>query len=159
MFSREKSAPGAVAKPARSGPPGLSFIGPEVVVSGDLTTTAQLHVDGRVEGDVRCAQLCQGANGAIAGHIVAEEARIAGLVEGTVAARTLVLEASARVTADVSYETITIAAGARIDGRLARREGAADGAAAMLVATPTEPPAADPRELFPAGHRPRAAAG
>ena len=48
------------------------------------TTSAQLHVDGRIDGHVRCAQLCQGTTGIIAGDIVADEARIAGLVEGTV---------------------------------------------------------------------------
>ncbi|WP_165357317.1 polymer-forming cytoskeletal protein [Sphingosinicella sp. CPCC 101087] len=133
MFSRSKPAKPAM-RPAKSGPPGLSFIGSEVVISGDLATTAQVHVDGRVDGSVHCAQLCQGATGIVAGDIVADEARIAGLVEGTVNGKTVVLEASARITGDISYETISIAAGARIDGRLARREALAAGE--MLIAAP-----------------------
>ena len=48
MFSSNKQAPKAPAKPGKSGPPGLSFIGAEVVISGDITTSAQLHVDGRL---------------------------------------------------------------------------------------------------------------
>lgn len=134
MFSRDKSRPGGTARP---GPPGLSFIGPEVVVSGDIATGAQLQVDGRIEGDVRCGQLCQGATGAIAGNIVADEARLAGLVEGTVAARILIAEASARIMGDVSYETISIAAGAEIEGRLARRAAlGGDDAAEPLIVGP-----------------------
>jgi cytoskeletal protein CcmA (bactofilin family) len=133
MFSRSKSAKPAT-RSAKPGPPGLSFIGSEVVISGDLATTAQLHVDGRVDGSVHCAQFCQGVSGVVAGDIVTDEARIAGLVEGTVNGKTVVLEASARITGDISYETISIAAGARIDGRLARREALAAGE--MLIAAP-----------------------
>jgi cytoskeletal protein CcmA (bactofilin family) len=149
MFSRNQPAAKAAPKPVKGGAPGLSFIGAEVVISGDVTTTAQLHVDGRVDGSVRCAQLCQGAGGVIAGDIVADEGRIGGLVEGTVNAGTLVIEASARVAGDVTYETISIAAGARIDGRLARRQAIAS--AEVLIATPAPPGQArgDGAELFP----------
>ena len=87
MFSRDKT--GSV-KAARAGPAGLSFIGPEVLVSGDLATDAQLHVDGRIDGNVRCRQLVQGEAGIIAGNIHADEARIAGTVEGKVNVRTSV---------------------------------------------------------------------
>ena len=141
MFSRSTPAP-APAKPARSGTPGLSFIGPEALVNGDLATDAQLHVDGRIDGDVRCAQLIQGGAGIIAGNIQAEEARLAGTVEGTVSARTLIVEATARILGDVAYETISIEAGAQIEGRLARRAAlglgarrtAADRRAGLLLA-------------------------
>jgi cytoskeletal protein CcmA (bactofilin family) len=121
MFSRSTPAPGPRAKPARTGTPGLSFIGPEATISGDLATDGQVHVDGRVDGDVKCAQLIQGNAGTIAGSIHAEDARLAGTVEGTVSARTLIVEATARILGDVAYETISIEAGAQIEGRLARR--------------------------------------
>ena len=162
MFSRNQPASGAAPKAGKSGPSALSFIGPEVVISGDLATSAQLHVDGRIEGNVRCAQLCQGGTGIIAGDIEADEARIAGLVEGTVSAATVIVEASGRIAGDVSYDTISIAAGARIDGRLARREALAQAGARVLVATPIEPEATakptDGDELF-APDRKRLAAG
>ena len=88
MFSRDRSTPSPPAKQMRGGAPGLSFIGPETVVSGDIATDAQLHVDGRIDGDVKCTQLIQGTQGIIAGNIEADEARLAGTVEGTVVART-----------------------------------------------------------------------
>src|ERR1041384_1964240 len=102
MFSREKTG-ATLPKPTRSGPAGLSFIGPEVLVSGDLATDAQLHVDGRIDGNVRCSQLVQGEAGIIAGNIHAEEARIAGTVEGQVNVRTLFVEATARIMGDIAY--------------------------------------------------------
>jgi cytoskeletal protein CcmA (bactofilin family) len=160
MFSRKPAGPAAPPKPGKAGHSALSFIGPEVVINGDLTTSSQLHVDGRIDGHVRCAQLCQGASGIIAGDIVADEARIAGLVQGTVNAATVIVEASGRVTGDVSYDTISIAAGAQIDGRLARREALGQ-ATPVLIATTAEPPkepAAKGSELFPRDEK-RAAIG
>jgi cytoskeletal protein CcmA (bactofilin family) len=137
MFSRTQQTRAARPARANAGAGGLSFIGPEMTIGGDATTTGPLHVEGRIDGHVRCATLIQGESGTIAGDITADEARIAGLVEGTVDARTIIVEATGRVAGDVAYETISIAAGARIEGRLARREALALGAdAPMLIATP-----------------------
>lgn len=153
MFSKKSPRAKASSRPAKSGAPGLSFVGPEVVISGDVATSAQLHVDGRIDGGVRCGHLCQGADGLIAGDIVADEARIAGKVNGTVSARNVVVESTGCVSGDIAYETISIAAGARIDGRLARREALAAGSD-TLIALQVEPakvlPAADPPGLFQA---------
>ncbi|HEY0447038.1 MAG TPA: polymer-forming cytoskeletal protein [Allosphingosinicella sp.] len=114
MFSKTIQAAGG--KAARRGA-SFSVIGPDVVVTGDLATSENLQVGGRIDGDVKCAELHQAETGAIAGNIVADEARLAGRVDGTVTASIVVLEASARVTGEVSYTTLSIAAGARVDGR------------------------------------------
>jgi cytoskeletal protein CcmA (bactofilin family) len=132
MFSRDKSSGG---RPARSGAQGLSFIGAEVVVSGDIATEAQLHVDGRIDGNVRCQLLIQGAAGAVSGNIQAEEARIAGTAEGQVNVRTLFVEATAKILGDIVYETISIEAGAQLEGRLARRAALGEDET-PLIATP-----------------------
>lgn len=147
MFSRDRSTPSPPAKPARNGAAGLSFIGPETVVSGDIATDAQLHIDGRIEGDVKCTQLIQGTQGSIAGNIEADEARLGGTVEGTVVARSLIVEASARILGDVAYESLSIDAGAQIDGRLARRGALGlDAARPALIATPVSFTPAAPAE-------------
>ena len=135
MFSREKNGV-TLPKAGRAGPPGLSFIGPEVLVSGDLATDAQLHVDGRIDGNVRCSQLVQGEAGIIAGNIQAEEARIAGTVEGQVNVRTLYVESTARIMGDIAYESVSIDAGAGIEGRLARRAVLAQHEEETLTVTP-----------------------
>jgi cytoskeletal protein CcmA (bactofilin family) len=121
----------------------FSFIGPEVVVTGNIDTDGRLHFDGRILGDVRCGVLSQGESGAVIGNIVAGEARLAGLVDGAVEARALSLEGSARVTRDLLYETLSIAGGAEVDGRVKRRTGAGDGSGAAradAVEAATLPP-------------------
>lgn len=149
MFSRKRD-PAATARTKVQGGSGLSLVGAELTVSGDLASAGQIHVEGRVSGNVRCAGLCQSASGVITGNIEAGEVRIGGLVEGNVAAGTVVIEASGRVTGDVAYDTISIAAGARVDGRLARRAVLAGGdSATTLIATAVDPEeAAEPTSLF-----------
>lgn len=101
----------------------FSVIGPDVVISGNVRASAELHVEGRIEGDVDCAGLIQGTDSHIVGGVTAESARIAGAIEGAVRVRQLTVERSARITGDVEYENITIENGGHIDGRM-RRIGA-----------------------------------
>lgn len=95
----------------------FSVIGADVVITGNISAKVDLHIDGRVEGDIACASLVQGEASAIQGAIIAETARLAGTVHGSVDARELVITASAHVTGDVSYETITIEQGGHVDGQ------------------------------------------
>ncbi|WP_313809011.1 polymer-forming cytoskeletal protein [Sphingobium sp.] len=100
----------------------FSLIGSDVAISGNLTASVDLHVDGTVEGDISCAALVQGPGSRIAGHVVAQSARLAGLVDGSITAEELVVESSARITGDVVYDRISIAPGSRIEGRFTHRE-------------------------------------
>jgi len=127
----------------------FSFIGPEVVVTGNVETPGRLHVDGRIVGDLRCGVLSQGESGAVIGNIVAGEARLAGLVDGAVEAGSLSLEGTAKVTGDILYESVGIARGAEVEGRLKRRRSGADGSsAARGEAASPKPAAGRVAELF-----------
>jgi cytoskeletal protein CcmA (bactofilin family) len=104
------------AQPAKRS--AFSVLGPDIIVTGSITATADLHIDGRVEGDVDCACLVQGPQSTIKGAIKAEKARLAGKIEGSVRARHLTVERAARIDGDVEYEAIAIETGASINGRL-----------------------------------------
>jgi cytoskeletal protein CcmA (bactofilin family) len=103
-----------------SGSGTLSFIGAEVTITGNIGGSGNLHVDGRVDGDVRCASLILGGDGTVNGNVIADEAKIAGTVNGTVSAKTLTIEASARITGDLSYDAVSIESGAMVEGRVKR---------------------------------------
>lgn len=129
MFSKSSSsqsnASSAAATGARHTP--FSIIGGDVTVRGDIEATVDLHIDGKVEGDIGCAALVQGPDSRIKGHVSARTARIGGLVEGSIAADELIVETSARITGDVIYQTISIATGGQIDGQLTHRDAGAAG--------------------------------
>ncbi|WP_234029060.1 bactofilin family protein [Aurantiacibacter spongiae] len=97
----------------------FSVIGPDVTIRGDIEASVDLHVDGKVVGDIACASLVQGESSRIEGEVKAESARLSGEVAGTVEVRELVVLRSARIAGDVSYETLTIEQGASVDGRFA----------------------------------------
>ena len=48
--------------------------------TGDLTATADLHVDGRIDGDINCAALVQGESSEVTGTVVAESVAVAGRI-------------------------------------------------------------------------------
>ncbi|MBS0478257.1 MAG: polymer-forming cytoskeletal protein [Proteobacteria bacterium] len=123
MFNKRDDAatsgshqPAPAAKRATQG--GFSVVGPDMVITGNVRAIADLHIEGRIEGDLDCGNLVLGPEAAVNGQVRAETARIAGTIEGSVAIRQLVVEAGARITGDVDYESVSIENGAHIDGRL-----------------------------------------
>ena len=104
----------------------FSVLGADLKVKGNIDASADLHIDGRVEGDVSCTSLVQGESGEIVGAVKAESARLSGTVRGTSSVRDVVVLKSARIQGDVHYDTLTIEQGAQVDGRFSPRIAAAD---------------------------------
>ena len=133
MFSKKREAPSSQQQAARtmaSGGSTFSVIGPDVVIKGDISASADLHVDGTIEGDITCASLVQGNGSTIAGSIKADNARLAGTVKGTIEAKELVVLKTARIEGDVNYDSLTIEQGAAVEGRFAHAERRAPSASA-----------------------------
>ena len=121
MFKNPR--PVGVAKPMAGST--FSVLGSDLAIKGDITASADLHIDGRVEGDVSCTSLVQGESSEIVGAIKAETARLSGTVRGTISARELVVLKTARIHGDVHYDALTIEQGAQVDGRFAPRAAVA----------------------------------
>ena len=117
-----------------SGNSTFSVIGSDVTIKGDISASADLHVDGRIEGDIACAALVQGESSQIHGSIEAETARLAGTIVGSIHARELVILRSARIEGDVHYDALTIEQGAEVDGRLSHRAPGSTKASAVSAA-------------------------
>ena len=98
--------------------PTFSVLGADLKIKGDITASAELHIDGSVEGDITCAGLVQGEASAIHGAIRAQTARLAGTVRGGIEVGQLVILKTARIEGDVKYDVLTIEQGAHIDGLL-----------------------------------------
>lgn len=132
MFSKTPANPVA----ANRGMAGSTFsvLGADLAIKGDIAASADLHIDGTVEGDIACAALVQGETSEIHGNVRAESARLAGVVRGSISARDLVVLKSARIHGDVHYDALTIEQGAQVDGRFAPR-----GAAVVVADAGDEP--------------------
>ncbi len=127
MFSSKKPATGTratlppVASSGRGSASTFSIFGADIVIHGDVTAQVDLHIDGKVEGDIRCAALVQGRDSVIAGAVVADQARLGGSVSGSISAGDLIIEATARITGDVAYDSIIIEQGAQVEGKFVHR--------------------------------------
>ena len=136
MFSKKpeiRSSQGSPRPVASSGST-FSVIGSDVAIRGDVSASADLHVDGRIEGDIACTSLVQGEQSMIEGAIKAETARLAGTVKGMITVKELIVLKSARIEGDVHYDALTIEQGAAVEGRfapVAKRPAAASTAPAQ----------------------------
>ncbi len=118
----------------------MSVIGADIVITGNIEASVDLHIEGRVNGDVRCATLILGESSAINGSIYADRVRVAGTIDGAIETKDLAIEATARVTADILYDRLKVANGGIVEGHLKRRpvEHGAD-AKLKLVEPEAEP--------------------
>ena len=141
MFSKSRPTPASdsapMATPARMATGArnttFSILGSDVVVTGNISATVDLHVDGRIEGDMACANLVQGQESLIKGAIIAETAKLSGTVEGSITARDLTIQATARITGDVTYENLIIEQGSQVDGRFTHRRAGSPAATRTLA--------------------------
>ena len=136
MFSKSKTTQGSESAPSlpsvvpakmATGARHTTFsvLGSDVVITGHVSASVDLHVDGKIDGDLKCANLVQGEASEIKGAVIADTAKIAGLLDGSIEAKTLIVHATARITGDVTYETITIENGGKVEGKLSHRRAGA----------------------------------
>ncbi|MBD2843247.1 bactofilin family protein [Erythrobacter rubeus] len=121
----------------------FSVIGSDIKIEGNISASADLHVDGSIEGDIKCTSLVQGESSEVSGGITAESARLAGKVSGSINAKELVILKSARIEGDVHYDALTIEQGAQVDGRFApnARRGSAGAAGSVQAPRQSAKPA------------------
>ncbi len=109
-----------------------SIISPDLEIVGNLKCDGEIQIDGTITGDIEAHELIVGEQGKIDGSTVAQSVRILGTVNGRVQAKTVRLEKSARVTADIAHETLAIEADAHFEGKVQPLKGASTAPAANL---------------------------
>ena len=77
-----------------------SIVSADLVVNGSLTSIGDVHIEGRVEGDVRSAGLLIGDKAVIQGDVYAEDVTVRGRIEGAIRARKVLLCSTCHVEGD-----------------------------------------------------------
>ncbi|MFM2042318.1 MAG: hypothetical protein RLY86_894 [Pseudomonadota bacterium] len=117
-----------------------SIIGPDMLVTGNLSTPGEVRVEGRVDGDVTCAKLIIGDGGTVQGHVTAGSVKVHGKVIGAIEAEEVFLLAGSEVLGDIIQGSLEIAPGALFEGAVRRRPPAAAAAQAPRPVAALEPP-------------------
>jgi len=138
MFSRANTKPAGATTPAPTPTPAPdrkperrqsegsgervvpSIVSADLTVTGDLVSSGEIQIDGRVEGDIKCASLIIGINGAVTGEVSAQTVRMHGSVSGQVIAKSVFLASTARMIGDVTHESLAIEPGAFLEGHCRR---------------------------------------
>ncbi len=110
-----------------------SIISPDLKIVGDLKSNGDIQIDGTIEGDINSRLLTVGERAIVEGCIVADTVRISGTVKGQIKARMVHLDTGARVTGDLTHETLTMEAGALLEGQVKRMEPSSTAAAAKIA--------------------------
>jgi cytoskeletal protein CcmA (bactofilin family) len=103
-----------------------AWVGKSVVFRGDLISSEDMTIDGRVEGtiEVRDHRLTIGPNANIEADIVAKSVAIFGTVAGSVTGEDKVeIRLSASVEADIACACLSIQEGAQFCGKVAMTSG------------------------------------
>ncbi|EIZ77639.1 hypothetical protein WSK_3648 [Novosphingobium sp. Rr 2-17] len=124
----------------------FSMLGADTTLVGNIQAQTDLHIEGKVEGDIACQSLVQGEGSEISGAVQAQSVRLAGLVRGSVVAREVVILRTARIEGDLTYDALTIEQGARLDGRLSPNGGQMPPALVQLTNRTPRPQEAKPQD-------------
>lgn len=116
---------GFSSSPAQAKGPAMdTLIGRQTEITGDVSFSGGLHIDGRIKGNVtsvsdKASSLSVSESGVIEGNVRVGSVVVNGRVVGEVrVAERLVLGAKARIIGDVRYRVLQMEAGALVNGQL-----------------------------------------
>lgn len=124
-----------------------SIISGDLVVNGTLTSSGDIQIDGKIEGNVNSAGLVIGDKACIEGDVMAEDVTVRGRVKGSIRARKVLLASTCHVEGDILHEAFAVETGAFFEGNCRHAdnplaEGAmkSDRRSAPVTSTPATAP-------------------
>lgn len=99
-----------------------SIFGSDMIVSGDIYSDGELHIDGKVEGNIKCRSVVLGLTADVKGNITADTVKVFGRFNGKVIAKNVVLASSAYITGEITHESLEIEVGAYLEGACHRSD-------------------------------------
>ncbi|MGB3455852.1 MAG: polymer-forming cytoskeletal protein [Litorimonas sp.] len=116
-----KSASAATSARVTSVP---TLISQDLSIVGDLKTDGEIHIDGRLDGNLTAGKVTIGEQGAVNGSIVCTTIVIRGKVTGKVDASSIELTETSNVQGDLIQDQLIVANGAFLDGKCNRKSAA-----------------------------------
>lgn len=101
---------------------GPSIVNKHLTMKGDLESDGDIHVKGKVIGNIRCKLLIVDVEATIEGGVVADEVIVRGKTKGTILANRVKLEKTATVESEIDHNVFSAEEGAKIKGALRFKE-------------------------------------
>jgi cytoskeletal protein CcmA (bactofilin family) len=103
---------GPVSEPSEA----PSIIAADLTIIGKIHSAGAIEIAGTVEGEIAGRSVTVAPRGHVEGSLAAERISIGGSVKGSVKAITVEVAKTARVVAKITHNTLTIEAGASVEG-------------------------------------------
>ena len=97
-----------------------SIISEGTKIKGNINSEGIIHIDGSIEGDIKCDELIIGVKGSVKGSITAINLHLYGVLTGKATIDNLFVAKSAKLIGDAMHTSIAIEPGAYIDGHCIR---------------------------------------
>jgi cytoskeletal protein CcmA (bactofilin family) len=95
---------------------GPTVLSPNVEIAGSINSRDELHIYGKVDGNVRATSVTVCEGGSVTGDVVAESVTVNGTVKGRVYGRQVRLLAAAVVEGDVFHSGLGVDTNAMFEG-------------------------------------------
>ena len=104
----------------------VSVISDEITITGTVTSSGNLIVNGNVDGEINCESLEIGPSGVVTGTVKAGQCLLAGKLEGKLSARTVNIASTGDLNGRLSYGKLEIETGANIELKLRKTKQLSD---------------------------------
>ncbi|MEQ9491201.1 MAG: polymer-forming cytoskeletal protein [Alphaproteobacteria bacterium] len=115
MFSKADT-PVEKLSPSSSRTKVPSIVAENLHIVGNLQSDGDIQVEGIVDGDISTNKLTVGSGATVNGAIIGDEITISGTVNGQITARAIRLTRTAKVVGDINHDSLSIEAGAFVQG-------------------------------------------
>ena len=95
-------------------------IGAHTSIVGALHFDGNIQLEGAVQGEVRCNSLTISECGRVDGLIVADAVTVAGEVDGSIYANTIVLRSTCEVEGEINHSELNLEPGCYFEGKSRR---------------------------------------
>ena len=100
---------------------GPSIISEDMRLTGSIISQGEVQLDGRIDGDIKATHLVIGTTGVVEGIVEATSVIVKGKIIGSLNASEVNIKNNAHVHGDIFHDTLSIEAGAIIEGNLKQR--------------------------------------
>lgn len=110
-----------------------SILSHDMHVVGQIFSTGDIQIEGRLDGDLRSHAVTVGEQAEITGEVAGETVTVFGKVKGTIRGKQIYLCATCEVDGDVINEALAIETGARLNGPVKREKDPLKNASISIV--------------------------
>ena len=110
-----------------------SILSHDMHVVGQIFSTGDIQIEGRLDGDLRSHAVTVGEKAEINGEVAGDTITVFGRVKGTIRGRQIYLCATCKVDGDVYNEALAIESGAQLNGAVKREKDPLKNASISLV--------------------------